>query len=519
MPGADVIIIGSGLAALSAAYHLHHKKNITIITKAKWLNSNSMLAQGGIAAALSKNDSWLSHFEDTLRAGNFHNAEDAVIQLVQEGPEDILGWIDKGMPFDKDRNGDFLLGKEGAHSHNRIVHSGGDATGKAMTQFIYNKLKNNITITEGELATDLIVKNGKCYGVKTISSSGEVKSHHASKTILATGGVGAVYGHTSNATVITGDGIAMAFRAGAALADMEFIQFHPTMLYANGECVGLISEAVRGEGAFLIDQNGRRIMKSVHPEQDLAPRDIVSRTIFDEINRGNQIYLDISPVHDFEKRFPTITGLCNQHGISLIEGKIPVAPGMHFIMGGVQTNGYGETTIPNLYAVGEVACTGVHGANRLASNSLLEGLVFGRRVAEHMLAAEFIEPSTITHHELFFDQPTKAKPNLPQKSEVQFMMTRYVGIQRTKEELQIAQTWFETFQQQFSFWDINVNDFTFEEVEMLNMLLVGWLITTSALTRTESRGGHYRLDFPLVDDDNWLKKQIVRTKLDMHVGV
>ena len=188
-------------------------------------------------------------------------------------------------------------------------------------------------------------------------------------------------------------------------------------------------------------------------------------------------------------------------------------------MGGIQTNSYGETTIPNLYAVGEVACTGVHGANRLASNSLLEGLVFGRRVADHMLADEFIDPSTSSHLEPSIGQVRKEKLKLPQKSEVQFMMTRYVGIQRTKEELQIALTWLETFQQQFSFWDFNVKDFTFEEVEMINMLLVGWLITTSALTRTESRGGHYRLDLPTVDDDNWFKKQIVRTKLDMHVGV
>ena len=237
MPGTDVIIIGSGLAALSAAYHLHQKKNVTIVTKAKWLNSNSMLAQGGIAAALSQNDSWLSHFDDTLRAGNFHNAENAVMQLVQDGPEEILGWIDKGMPFDKDSNGHFLLGKEGAHSHNRIIHSGGDATGKAMTQFIYRKIKSKITITENELATDLIVKDGKCYGVKTISSNGQINVHLASKTILATGGVGAVYGHTSNATVITGDGIAMAFGAGAAVTDNGIYSISPNdALYKWGVC-------------------------------------------------------------------------------------------------------------------------------------------------------------------------------------------------------------------------------------------------------------------------------------------
>lgn len=515
----DVIIIGSGIAALSAAYHLKHK-HVTIITKSSWNDSNSMLAQGGIAAAVDHTDSWIAHYQDTIIAGCDHNDIRNVEHLVKDGPREIAEWCKRGMSFDCDINGEFLLGKEGAHSRNRIIHAGGDATGREMTLFLYQAAKKYVTIVEHETALDLIVKDGVCLGVITRDRVGEISHYYADSTIIASGGCGAVYGHTSNANVITGDGIAMAFRAGAAIADMEFIQFHPTMLRIEDMCVGLVSEAVRGEGGRLVNHLGAYFMDGTHPQGDLAPRDVVSRKIFSELKRGNKVYLDISNIKDFSKRFPTITKMCNQYEVNLAEQKIPVAPGMHFLMGGIQTNNKGQTSIKNLYAVGEAACTGVHGANRLASNSLLEGLVFGKRVANYLLSLK-IERS----HYLELVEKTnylsgaKSDKKLPSKKQIQDIMTNCVGIQRTESELMYAVRWFESYNGSHSFWDINVKDFTNDEIEIINMLTTGWLITTSALKRTESRGGHFRLDYPERNDKEWLKKQLVRTKGEILMGV
>ncbi len=516
MPQSDVIIIGSGLAALSAAYHLRHKQ-VTIITKSSWLESNSMLAQGGIAAAVDKKDSWKHHLEDTLAAGCYHNNESNVELLVQAGPAEMIEWIKRGMQFDCNQKGQLLLGKEGAHSHNRVIHAGGDATGKELTQFLYQLTKPYIQMIENEMAIDLMIHQGACVGVYTKNAQGDIESYFASKIIIASGGCGAVYGHTSNVDVITGDGIAMAFRAGAEISDMEFIQFHPTMLHINGKCVGLVSEAVRGEGAILVNQDGEAFMHRVHHLADLAPRDIVSRAIFYELEKGNQIYLDITMIKNFPIRFPTISRLCERYGINLANGKIPVAPGMHFLMGGIHTNENGETNIKNLFAVGEAACTGVHGANRLASNSLLEGLIFGKRLAVHLSSLSF-EVRKLGKGKQF-DKPNKRKLELPTKKQIQEIMTTYVGIQRTKTGLLYAIKWLESFREQISFQDFNVKDFTTNDIEVINMLTVGWVIATSAIKRTESRGGHYRIDYPLQDDLNWRKKQLIRTKLEMLVEV
>ncbi|MGG3798261.1 L-aspartate oxidase [Metabacillus fastidiosus] len=513
----DVIIIGSGLAALSAAYHLCHQKKVTIITKSSWKESNSMLAQGGIAAAISEKDSWQSHYSDTLVAGCNHNNDEAVEKLVQNGITEILEWFHKGLQLDCDEEGNLCLGKEGAHEHHRIVHAGGDATGREITKFIYNLIKQSVTIVENEMAVQLLINNGSCYGVITKKETGEIKKYIAAKTIIATGGCGAVYGHTSNAAVITGDGIAMAYRAGAEIADMEFIQFHPTMLYLDGACVGLVSEAVRGEGAYLVNQFDERIMQNVHPQEDLAPRDVVSRTIFYEMKKGNQVFLNISPIKQFETRFPSITALCREHHFDINSGKIPVAPGMHFLMGGIQTNDVGETSIKNLFAVGEAACTGVHGANRLASNSLLEGLVFGRRLAFHLVNTPFEIP--FHHDETDLENISEITFVLPTKEEIQSIMSRFVGITRTEEELAHAAKWLENYKDSSSFWQFNVKNFTISEIEIINMMTVGWLITTSAMMRSESRGGHFRVDYPLCDDSSWLKRQLVRIKEEMQVGV
>ncbi|PMC37181.1 L-aspartate oxidase [Bacillus sp. UMB0899] len=516
MPQTDVIIIGSGLAALSVAYHLRHK-HVKLITKSTWSESNSMLAQGGIAAAVAQDDSWKNHFEDTITAGCDHNNVKNVKYLVQEGPTELNEWIQRGVKFDCDQNGRLLLGKEGAHSHHRIIHAGGDATGKELTSFLFNQTKSYVQIIENEIAIDLIMDQNQCQGVYTKNKQGEVKSYISSHVIIASGGCGAVYGQTSNADVITGDGIAMAFRAGAELSDMEFVQFHPTMLYISGKCVGLISEAVRGEGATLITQNGNAFMHNIHYQGDLAPRDIVSRTIFEKMEKGNEVFLDISAIKNFSTRFPTISALCKQNGIDIASGKIPVAPGMHFLMGGIKTNENGETTIQNLFAVGEAACTGVHGANRLASNSLLEGLVFGKRIANYLSTLSNEQPDLRKESNQI--KQLKEKPELPTKKQIQEIMTTYVGILRSKTGLLYAINWFEKYREYISIQIFNVKDFTINEIEIINMLTNGWIIAMSALKRTESRGGHYRIDYPKRNDLTWQGKQVIITNSEMVMEV
>lgn len=512
MPQTDAVIIGSGIAALSAAYQLQSSRKVTILTKSTKYESNSMLAQGGIAAAVDKYDSWQGHYEDTMTAGSYHNDAFAAELLVKEGAKEVLGLIRDGFQFDRDSNGKLLLGQEGAHRFSRILHAGGDATGKAVIHFLLSQLNENTEIIEDEMALDLIICDGMCKGVFTRNAQGDIQQYFAGHTILATGGCGSLYKHTSNSQVTTGDGLAMAFRAGAVLTDMEFTQFHPTMLLVNGECVGLISEAVRGEGAFLQNESGIRFMEGIHAFEDLAPRDIVARTIFSQMKKGHRVFLNISSIQAFESRFPTISALCKKHGVHLNEGLIPVAPGMHFLMGGIKTDIDGKTSVSRLYAVGEAACTGVHGANRLASNSLLEGLVFGSRLGMHILNAPqyaFGEPESVKTR-----TSRKHEVVLPSKEEIKWMMTNFAAIERSEEGLFIAKCWFEKFLLPISFWDINVNNFTNKEYEKINMLTAGWLIVASALRRKESRGGHFRTDYPYKEDRLWLKKQILLSKYD-----
>lgn len=504
---ADVVIIGSGIAALVAADRLSKHKNVIIITKSKKENSNSNRAQGGVAAAISRNDHWNNHFADTMTAGNYHNVEDAVQTLVQKGPELLRTMIDEGMSFDKDSNGKLVLGQEGAHGIRRILHAGGDATGRALVTFMFERLTSNskVKIMEDVLAVDLLVQDNHCFGVKVKTNSGNIEQLYSKDTILAAGGCGGLYSFTSNDPTVTGDGIAIAYRAGADLVDLEFVQFHPTLLYVNGEVKGLISEAVRGEGAVLVTKNGSRLMRGVHPQEDLAPRDVVSREINRAVLNGEQIFLDISMIKDFESRFPTITEMCEQYGIDLKSGKIPVVPGAHFHMGGVEVNQHGQTSVPHLYAIGEVACTGVHGANRLASNSLLEGIVFANELAAFLITQEPAE----------FEIPTvKSESNkinsihLPTRDEIKALMMKYVGIVRDEKGMEYAKNWFEQYLQD-TYSNQLPDGLTHEQIGIYNMLLAGWLITTSALMREESRGGHYRSDFNEERND-WTKKKIVR---------
>lgn len=500
---ADVVIIGSGIAALTAAERLSENFNVILITKSFINNSNSVLAQGGIAVAIGESDDWKNHYKDTMIAGNFHNFEEAVKTLVIKGPRHINRMIELGMNFDRDSNGNLHLGKEGAHNQRRILHAGGDATGKAFISFLLKRVSEKVTIFENCMAVDFLIQHGTCIGIKVKDEIDENYFIYAAHTVLATGGCGGLYPFTSNNVTITGDGIAMAYRAGADLVDLEFMQFHPTMLYVNGQAKGLISEAVRGEGGVLRTENGSRLMENVHELKDLAPRDIVSREIYKMMQIGKKVFLDISNIDCFTTRFPTVSALCQVNGIDLSKGLLPVVPGAHFLMGGVKTTIKGETSIPYLYAIGEVACSGVHGANRLASNSLLEGIVFAHELADHIETIPKRYPLTRINEAFSFIKTDY----LPQPSEIREMMMTYVGIVREHSGLMTAKNWFEKY------YSISCKSIPIqlrkEEISKVNMLTVGWLITSSALMRTESRGGHYRDDYA-APDERYFKKRIVR---------
>lgn len=499
MPSADVLIIGSGVAALSVAKEICHEKNVMIITKKSKRNNNTHLAQGGIAAAIATYDNANDHYEDTIAAGCGYNNEEVVRYLVEEGPKEIRKLIANGMKFDGDEKGPHL-GKEGAHRKRRILHAGGDATGKNLLEHLIQEVTPYVTVVEQEMVLDLMIENQTCFGVLTRDSEGNIQRYYAEHTVLATGGVGGVYAFTSNDETITGDGLAIVYRAGGELVDLEFIQFHPTMLYIDGCCCGLVSEAVRGEGAVLLNEKGQRFMLDVHPQHDLAPRDVVARAIHEQLLAGESVYLDISSIQNFEERFPTVSALCKKNGIDVKKNRIPVVPGAHFHMGGVKTNCDGETSIPHLYAVGEVACNGVHGANRLASNSLLEGLVFGRRIGTHILS----HPVQGKGNKYERMDEVFTVPQLPTKKEIQVQMMKYVGIVRTETSLLCAKKWFE----QYGVRNIQLQygAFTNEDITIMNILTVCQLIIEAALQRKESIGGHYRGDYP---SRNKVTKEII----------
>ncbi|MDW8105908.1 MAG: L-aspartate oxidase [Armatimonadota bacterium] len=506
----DFLALGSGIAGLTFALNTAPYGSVAILTKKQRSESNTNYAQGGIAAAIGADDSWEQHLQDTLIAGAGLCDRDAVEVLVKNGPRLVYWLAELGAQFDRNPDGSLALGREGGHSRNRIIHAA-DHTGYEIerTLLIAARKTPHITILEHYQALDLIIENGVCVGVQVLDTlTGDLFEIRARATLLATGGCGQVYLHTSNPSIATGDGLGMAWRAGAVIANMEFIQFHPTTLYHTDAPSFLISEAVRGEGGILRRADGYRFMPDYDPRAELAPRDIVARAIDAELKKTGDpcVYLDITHLDAefIKRRFPTIYHTCLQYGIDITREPIPVVPAAHYACGGVWTDLNGRTTIPRLYACGEVAYTGVHGANRLASNSLLEALVFAERAAQHATTRldeppPHPKPSCIT---LSLSPPAPASQidesasNWDaQRLQIRKIMQKKVGIVRTVQRLQEAQCELDQLAAQIEA-AYRATSPTVESCEARNVAACALLITHSALARKESRGLHYVLDYP-----------------------
>ena len=502
----DFLVVGGGVAGLRAAIGLAAAGRVLILTKAEPAESNTGYAQGGIAAAIGEDDAPALHARDTIRAGDGLCDEAAVQVLVEQGPVyvgELLAW---GARFERDAGGRPALGREAAHSVRRVLHAA-DATGREIGRVLWERVRTlpSVETIDHALVTDLIVERGRVVGVRYVDAAGAPNDVRAAATLLATGGAGQVFRETTNPMVATGDGIALAYHAGARVADLEFIQFHPTALNVAGAPRFLISEALRGEGARLVNDRGEAFMARYDPQGDLAPRDIVARSIARESERtGHAIFLTLAHLDpDYvTRRFPTIAAMCLQVGLDLARDPIPVGPAAHYIMGGVDTDEWGRTSLEGLFAAGEVACTGVHGANRLASNSLLEGLVFGARAAAAMQEeprAALLKPDRVrargpalrATEEAFSPQPLALTSEA-----VRDLMWRRAGLFRDRPGLEEAVAKLEAA-------SAVAEPQAPEGRRHRNLLTVARLIARAALRREESRGGHYRADFPARDDQRW----------------
>ena len=489
-----LIVVGSGVAGLTAALEAvdagHH---VTLLTKSDLAQSNTRYAQGGVAVVMTSDDTVAEHVQDTLIAGAGLSDEDTVAVLCSEGPAAIRELIERGVQFD--RHGDDLAhGLEAAHSHARILHAGGDATGAGIAYALIDRLRESpVEVRERTTVVDLVVDDGACVGIRLLDGS-ELR---ADAMVLATGGAGQLFPYTTNPEVATADGLAMALRAGAIAADLEFYQFHPTSLAAPGNF--LVSEAVRGEGAVLIDEDGHRFMLDVHPDAELAPRDVVARGIAAQMARqkGKPVRLDATALGGefLAQRFPNIDAACRAQGFDWGETPIPVTPAAHYYMGGIRTDEWGRTSVPGLYAVGEAACNGLHGANRLASNSLLEGAVYGTRVVEGLGLAnavddfddDWAEPLEIE----LGDAGTEDDAESFTRDDLQRLMWDAAGLSRNGADLD------EAAERLASWRTPAVSDV--KSSEDANLLVVARAVVASASARRESRGGHYRTDFPEPD--------------------
>jgi len=531
----DILVIGSGLAGLGYALKVAEFARVNLITKKGLTETSTSKAQGGIAAVLGPDDRFEYHIQDTLTTGEGLSHPDIVELVVRQGPARIRELIDLGAHFDIGKDNGYDLGREGGHSHRRVIHAQ-DMTGAEVERILAEQVlaHPNIRVFENHMGVDLVtrqrlVRRGavvanadeSCLGAYVLNTlTGEVDTFAAAITLLATGGVGKVYLYTSNPDIATGDGISMAYRAGAWIGNMEFVQFHPTCLYHVDAKNFLISEALRGEGAILIDRTGTAFMEKYHPLKDLAPRDTVARAIDLEMKKtgADCVYLDIShkPADFVKARFPNIYQECLKYGVDITNEPIPVVPAAHYMCGGVVTDVWGRTHISNLYAVGEVSMTGLHGANRLASNSLLEALVFSHQAA---LAAKETLPDLL------------AKPNGPMPEwnpfgatdseeavvvshnwdEIRRFMWNYVGIVRTDRRLLRAQHRIDLIQQEIQeyYWNFII---TSDLLELRNIATVADLIIRMALRRKESRGLHYNLDYPRMDDENFHQDTVISSE-------
>ncbi len=506
----DFIVVGAGIAGLRAAIELAPAGRVLVLAKRELTESATQYAQGGIAAALSDEDEIGLHLQDTLNAGDGLCNEAAARVLVEEGPDRIEELIAWGTEFDR-AGTKLVFAREGAHSRNRILHAHGDSTGREIGRALWLKAKalTNITLFEFEYATELCVEDGRVVGLQVMDETGGRHEIHASAVLLATGGLGQVYRETTNPSVATGDGVAMAYRAGAEISDMEFVQFNPTALFVKGAPRFLLSEALRGEGAYLRNMDLVRFMPKYHEMAELAPRDVVARAIAHEIELAKSpdavVYLDLTHLDakKIESHFPRIYKTCLEYNVDITTDLVPVRPAAHYAMGGVRTDLDGQTNLAGLFAAGEAACTGVHGANRLASNSLLEGLVFGARAARRM------REQLRAAHQKLVGQPAESRPTPDVSSgnvvhRIRDLMWRDVGIVRTGSRLKQA------IQELQKLTGDHQQPCSRSGCEAANIRQVALLIAHLALAREESRGAHYRTDFPQHNDARFRKHSVIK---------
>lgn len=524
----DFLVIGSGIAGLSFALKAAEHGTVAVVAKRQLSDTATALAQGGIASVSASDDSFAEHITDTMVAGAYLSDEAVVRMIIENGPAAIADLIAWGTEFSRNADQSYALTREGGHSHRRIFYAS-DATGKEVERALINAVSQhpNITLYEDHIAIDLIteakvkhrrIRPDRALGAYILDvKKGEVVTFGARMTILATGGAGKVYLYTCNPDIATGDGVAMAYRAGATIANMEFMQFHPTTLFHSHAKSFLISEAVRGEGAILRRRDGHAFMEEYHHLKDLAPRDIVARAIDHEmkIHGDNCVFLDITHKDPdyIKERFPTIYQTCLQYGIDMCTEPIPVVPAAHYLCGGVKVDTWGESDIQNLFAIGEVSCTGLHGANRLASNSLLEGIVYGKRAAERAIE-RLAEPATPYPAIDAWDNGNATSSDeaviIAQNwDEVRRCMSNYVGIVRSQKRLERALRRIEMIREEIDdyYWDFLV---TPDLIELRNITTVAELIIRCALERRESRGLHYNIDYPEIDDIHFKRDTIIR---------
>ena len=506
----DCVVVGAGIAGLRAAIEAGISRSVIIVCKGSLQDSNTWKAQGGIAAALDSTDTFESHIADTIETGCGICDREVVELVVRQGPqlvEQLLAW---GADFDL-VDGRIATTLEGGHSHPRVAHAHGDETGRVIASTLIKKVRENprIKVVEGFYTIDLLTnKDNECIGIIGHDKRLGQQIIWATNTILATGGAGQLYRETTNPEGATADGLAMAYRVGAVLRDMEFMQFHPTTLYVAGASRALITETVRGEGAVLVDSRGHRFMQQYHEAAELAPRDIVSRAILEQMLKTNSthVYLDLRHFDKayFARRFPLINELCESFGIDVSRDLVPVRPSAHYMIAGVKTDASARTSIKNLCACGEVASTGLHGANRLGSNSLLEGLVFGKTAGQAICQHKKASIAQFKHTLIKYQVPHSDRSRLDTadvRNSLRALMWRNVGITRK------AQPLIET-QEIVRFWQRYVMDKIFDEPagwECQNMLTIALLMASSAQLRQESRGVHFRSDFPHPDDKNFKK--------------